>query len=112
MAKKTNLCRCGAIITGPYNQWKGECKHCENLREAEAFVVGDQRVTAQLENGWIEWGGGECPVEPDTELEARCLARLGKHLTQIIVTGPARQLSWERKLCSQPAVVLAYRIVP
>lgn len=58
----------------------------------------------QIENdGWIEWGGGECPIElPRQEVEY--LTRLGnKHIT------PAGDLRWYHE--GKGGDIIAYRVI-
>lgn len=54
-------------------------------------------------DGWIEWGGGECPIElPRQEVEY--LTRLGnKHIT------PACDLRWYHE--GKGGDIIAYRVI-
>lgn len=47
--------------------------------------------------GWIEWNGGECPVDGDTQVEAR-------NAKGWVLSAPAFVLKWDK--------VAAYRVVP
>lgn len=38
--------------------------------EAELASLG-QQVTAPEDDGWIDWGGGECPVSDDARVEVK-----------------------------------------
>jgi hypothetical protein len=54
-----------------------------------------------VEQGWIEWNGGECPVDPDVAVEVRL--RCGE--TDIDEAG-----SWFWDDCDD-GTIIAYRIV-
>jgi hypothetical protein len=60
-------------------------------------------------NGWIEWAGGECPVEPETTVEVRFrMEKLGP------MTEKASFFDWDWPESDPPYNddIAAYRIVP
>lgn len=61
--------------------------------------------TVEASNGWIEWKGGECPVEPDAVVEVRM--RDGR--TATFDDGAVDEFWWGNDGCSVD--ILAYRIV-
>lgn len=60
---------------------------------------------AQPDDGWIEWKGGECPVEPDAVVEVRM--RDGR--TATFDDGTVDEFWWGNDGCSVD--IIAYRIV-
>lgn len=61
--------------------------------------------SAQPDDGWIEWKGGECPVEPDAVVEVRM--RDGR--TATFDDGTVDEFWWGNDGCSVD--IIAYRIV-
>lgn len=61
--------------------------------------------TGMTDDGWIEWKGGECPVEPDAVVEVRM--RDGR--TATFDDGAVDEFWWGNDGCSVD--ILAYRIV-
>lgn len=55
-------------------------------------------------DGWIEWHGGECPVDPDTVVEVR----FG---TPKPYRGEAGIWSWDAEIEASPADITHYRVV-
>lgn len=39
-------------------------------KKFEAFLAGDSKVASD-NDGWIEWGGGDCPVAADALVEVK-----------------------------------------
>ena len=64
------------------------------------------------EDGWIEWKGGECPVDGDTLVEVRCLLdgepwdREGAD-----EAGWFDSLDWWKRAGSEHCKITAYRVV-
>jgi hypothetical protein len=66
-------------------------------------------MTASSEEGWIEWNGGKCPVEPDTRVEIKL--RRGMR-----GPGEAKCYQWAHfatgaNLYSADFDIIAYRVV-
>jgi len=55
------------------------------------------------DDGWIEWGGGECPVPGDTQVEV--MLRSGACLRN----QPAKWLDWKKS--GHSSDIIAYRII-
>lgn len=60
---------------------------------------------------WIEWNGGECPVEPETMVEI--LFRHEKKYPEDYQEGtlPAADVAWTRGRHRHDLDVVAYRVV-
>lgn len=54
----------------------------------------------QADDGWIEWGGGECPVSPDAKVDVRVnsgaliLGELARYLPWGMVIGSRRTVAY------------------
>lgn len=57
----------------------------------------------QDNDGWIEWGGGECPVD------GKCQVEVKYRSTDRRTHGTARYFRWSN--ASDPADIIAYRVV-
>jgi hypothetical protein len=53
---------------------------------------------------WIEWGGGDCPVEPDSLVHIK--RRNGREVTR-----PACHLFWRHMKAAPAQDIIAYRVV-
>lgn len=64
------------------------------------------------ENPWIEWAGGECPVEPGVAVEI--LYRWEREPPENYVEGvlPASEVDWAYDEHEDVFDVVAYRIAP
>lgn len=58
---------------------------------------------------WIEWNGGECPVEPKTRVYTRC--RGESELSVIGMNFAADFLDWDHDEDCPSGDIVAYRIV-
>lgn len=58
------------------------------------------------EGGWIEWGGGECPVDVNQAVEVRLMDGT------VSSALPTDGWVWEHGLLSPGADIIAYRIIP
>ena len=86
-----------AYISGMKEEFKAICKWCEReIKEVE------QSQEAQDNDGWIEWGGGECPTNPYNKIEA-------KYRDKEIIFGLAGEFSW--KHFSESMDIIAYKII-
>lgn len=54
-------------------------------------------------DGWIEWGGGECPVEAQQSVEVKLRGAIEKSDT-------ASEFYWRH--CQSRGDIIAYRIIP
>lgn len=69
-------------------------------------------MTASPEDGWIEWAGGECPVDTDT----RVAVRFRDAPESIIQNETAGFWQWERADVRGPLAdagddIIAYRVI-
>lgn len=72
---------------------------------AMAWLTATQEQ-AQGDDGWIEWGGGECPVGPETEVEIQLRWDDVRESTNVIQAG---RFPWIWSNDSYD--IIAYRIV-
>ncbi len=77
------------------------------LIEAKFAELRGQRSIPPIkeaDDGWIEWGGGECPVDPETRVEVKF--RDGQ-------TGNGRAINWwwQRGGVAQAIDIIAYRVL-
>lgn len=61
-----------------------------------------QQVAALADDGWIEWGGGECPVHGSTVVEAKFVDGYQNEYDACV-------LGWGRN--NDNADIIAYRVV-
>lgn len=78
--------------------------HCRPYRLADNGNLVPREAN---DDGWIEWHGGECPVDPDTEVEI-CVRAAGYGPNQKD-SRPAGKLQWWHDL--RASDVVAYRMV-
>ena len=57
-----------------------------------------------MTNDWIEWNGGECPVDGETLVCIKCK----KFRTHIAY--PAKTLNWKHKRPNSETNIIAYRL--
>ena len=79
-------------------------EHCAyRYRYADAMLAAREAGKQKLNDGWIEWHGGECPVDADTVVEVRLASTK-------VVTGLAADYQWSN---DDPWTVriIAYRVV-
>ena len=58
---------------------------------------------------WIDWAGGECPVEPGTRVHIK--ARDGFNVVKLI-SGDEPEVEWEHRPDNHPEWdIVAYRVV-
>jgi len=81
----------------------GETKWFSVAGMPPTFIVGYRVVPASVENPWIDWVGGKCPVSPDAKVEYRM--QCGEVATRI-----ATRVRWSR--IGSPDDLVAYRVVP
>ncbi|SKA19696.1 hypothetical protein [Pantoea eucalypti] len=76
--------------------------YCEALEIALPILEQQQRGDGE----WIEWGGGECPVQGNPAVEVR--------LKDGTVSSAwlAKGWVWEHGVLSPGADIIAYRIIP
>lgn len=58
---------------------------------------------------WIEWSGGDCPVPPDTVVQAKFVS---DYWGTTGAEGAARRFSWARPSLYRYGDIVAYRVVP
>lgn len=102
---------CDVVSTNGYGAvWAYKTKGCTSGRElyfhssTEGHVTRAQYEAALAKNdGWIEWGGGECPVDDDSIVEVRFRnGELGSGVTR------ADCLIWRHGL--DDVDIVAYRL--
>lgn len=59
-----------------------------------------------IDDGWIEWSGGDCPVDPDTIVRYRLRGYDG-----IFGSCRAKLLSWNMDFARPSADIIAYRVI-
>lgn len=100
-----------ARLTEDGRYW-GDAGCVEQANHHKVFAKAIRRLspppaepTGMTADGWIEWKGGECPVEPDAVVEVRM--RDGR--TATFDDGAVDEFWWGNDGCSVD--ILAYRIV-
>jgi len=68
-------------------------------------------LPSALDDGWIEWGGGECPVEPGTAIEVRM--RVRDHCAMRMVRDFTSRSAYDFWLHQDMGNdIVAYRLLP
>jgi len=65
-----------------------------------------------MEDGWIEWNGGECPVKPETMVEARFDDGFCPTAPREAIGYVIRSENWEWSKPGRGQRIIAYRIAP
>ena len=62
-----------------------------------------------MKNKWVIWNGGECPVAPDTLIQAqlRCDTRA---VAEKDIGAPAGEYRWKHNDGCRTADIIAYRV--
>lgn len=80
------------------------CRKCGDYNGPESETKAD-------DDGWIDWAGGECPLENGTIIDAK--DRDGyMHFGEVIgATNNVDDIFWQRGVCSYPCnEIIAYRL--
>lgn len=83
----------------------------ESSHAAHAHVVVQPQPeyapeSVAIDDGWIEWSGGDCPVDPDTIVRYRLRGYDG-----IFGSCRAKLLSWNMDFARPSADIIAYRVI-
>ncbi|MBO9194355.1 hypothetical protein J5277_09580 [Rhizobium sp. 16-449-1b] len=78
--------------------------HPENMA-TNADIVAHEEAAARAEDGWVDWAGGECPVEPDI------LVQIKAEFEPSSEASPAGIWSWDHDRPVRDCIT-AYRVVP
>ncbi len=65
----------------------------------------------QREDGWVEWGGGECPVAPDTVVRFKLRMVCDKYFVNSYSIGIADNHRWHHDEDEAFADIVAYCVV-
>lgn len=76
--------------------WRGS-------RQALEIALPILEQQEQADRGWIEWGGGECPVEAQQSVEVKLRGAIENSNT-------ASEFYWRH--CQSRGDIIAYRIIP
>ena len=75
----------------------------------EAALAASKAVVGH--NGWIEWSGGECPLEKGTIIDTKDRDGHENFGEVIGSTNNVDDIFWQRGVCSYPAYeIIAYRL--
>lgn len=72
----------------------------------EAAVVGNSGADSE---GWIEWGGGDCPVEPRTFVKIQLRAET-QEVADADVWSHADDFYWDHRNDESGSDIIAYRV--
>lgn len=74
----------------------------------EAAVYGAAGAT----DGWTEWGGGECPVDPETRVEVKCRDGYMDDGKAKWFSKPNNSTDWWEWDAARSNHIIAYRVLP
>lgn len=92
--------------TMKWKSFKGMRGSSDHMRTTRPIPVPPVLTPEQVADGWIEWHGGPCPVEPESVVEYRVRGASG-HLEWKAV---AKAIAWEHH--NSPGDVIAYKPDP
>ena len=79
----------------------------EMITDSQTVITDNAEIiTDNVEVDWIEWKGGECPVQENTAIEVKL--RNGTVSSAWLAKGWV----WEHGILSPRADIIAYRIIP
>ncbi|MGL4753050.1 MAG: hypothetical protein ACRCXB_11680 [Aeromonadaceae bacterium] len=92
--------------------WKGEYDYQNRIKYADVTIKGFHQTILSREeyfhlypspdaDGWIEWNGGECPVDGDCEVSIKVMGESGSAI------GKAKHWSWGHS--GDGSDIIAYR---
>lgn len=83
---------------------------CVTRDQYEAALAASQAPAADAD-GWIEWHGGECPLEKGTIIDTKDRDGHENFGEVIGRTNNVDDIFWQRGVCSYPALeIIAYRL--
>lgn len=82
----------------------------DELQTREQMLAGLATATGEAADGWIEWGGGECPVPAGTKIDVRDVdGEVWSHVSALDYTNDA--VMWRHECPFEICNIGAYRVV-
>lgn len=108
----------GVWSAGDIKRWVGDDLYLEVAQDCRTVLIHRHQYEAALAaskemlinkpdaDGWIAWGGGECPVDGDVVVDVKYL---GGNVSYATESGlPASEYGWGR--FDKPTCIVAYRL--